>query len=67
MALAPSITWVCGPWKSPIARRPCPQGVSTACMGLGSCTVSIFSCPALATLAGRALFLFFRCPNPNLN
>ena len=29
-------------------------------MGFGSCTVSIFSCPASATLAGQAfLFLFF--------
>ena len=27
-------------------------------MGFGSCTVSIFSCPASATLAGRALFFF---------
>ncbi|KAF8897333.1 hypothetical protein BD779DRAFT_368383 [Infundibulicybe gibba] len=31
------------------------QGVSVACMGFGSCTVSIFSCPASATLAGQAL------------
>jgi len=35
------------------------QGVSMACMGFGSCTVSIFSCPALATLAGWAFFLAF--------
>ncbi|KAF9268368.1 hypothetical protein L218DRAFT_612246, partial [Marasmius fiardii PR-910] len=32
------------------------QRVSAVCMGLGSCTVSIFSCPAMATLARRALF-----------
>ncbi|KAF9465173.1 hypothetical protein BDZ94DRAFT_1254724 [Collybia nuda] len=24
MAWAPSTTWVHGPWRSPIARRPCP-------------------------------------------
>ncbi|KNZ74342.1 hypothetical protein J132_07199, partial [Termitomyces sp. J132] len=35
------------------------QGVSAACMGFGSCTVSIFSCPAPATLAGQALFFRF--------
>ncbi|KAH7926573.1 hypothetical protein BV22DRAFT_1155890, partial [Leucogyrophana mollusca] len=28
------------------------QRVSTVCMGSGSCTVSIFSCPTTATLAG---------------
>ncbi|KIM40372.1 hypothetical protein M413DRAFT_73658, partial [Hebeloma cylindrosporum] len=64
---APSSTWVCGPWRSFIARRPCPQRVSAACMGLGSCTVSIFSCPASATLAGQAPFFspFLRAnPNP---
>jgi len=31
-----------------------------ACMSLGSCTVSIFSCPASATLAGQAPNFFFR-------
>jgi hypothetical protein len=38
------------------------------CMGSGSCTVSIFSCPALAALAGQASFFstFIR-PNPNPN
>ncbi|TFK44981.1 hypothetical protein BDQ12DRAFT_742660 [Crucibulum laeve] len=56
MAQAPSCNRVCGPWRSSIARRPCPQRVSAACMGSGSCTVSIFSCPASATLAGQALF-----------
>ena len=45
-----------GPWKLSIARRPCPQRVAAACVGLGPCTVSIFSCPALATLAGQASF-----------
>ncbi|KAF9529759.1 hypothetical protein CPB83DRAFT_764451, partial [Crepidotus variabilis] len=59
--------WVGGPWKSFIARRPCPQRVSAACMGSGSCTVLIFSCPASATLAGQALFLSFICANPNPN
>ncbi|OAX41443.1 hypothetical protein K503DRAFT_493657 [Rhizopogon vinicolor AM-OR11-026] len=57
---------VCGPWRSFIARRPCPQGVSAVCMGSGSCTVSIFSCPITATLAGWAShFLLIRHPNPN--
>ncbi|KAF9078253.1 hypothetical protein BDP27DRAFT_351880, partial [Rhodocollybia butyracea] len=32
------------------------QRVSTVCIGSGLCTVSIFPCPASATLAGRALF-----------
>ena len=42
------------------------QRVTAACMGFGSCTVSIFPCPAMATLAGQAiLFLFLHCPNPN--
>ena len=37
-------------------------------MGSGSCTVSIFSCPASATLAGQATyFLIFIPANPNLN
>ncbi|KAF9450114.1 hypothetical protein P691DRAFT_726684 [Macrolepiota fuliginosa MF-IS2] len=57
MAQAPSSIRVCGPWQPPIARRPCPQGDSAVCMGFGSCTVLIFSCPASATLAGQALFL----------
>ncbi|OAX41975.1 hypothetical protein K503DRAFT_427449 [Rhizopogon vinicolor AM-OR11-026] len=36
------------------------------CMGSGSCTVSIFSCPATATLAGQAVFFStFYPPNPN--
>ncbi|KAG2030744.1 hypothetical protein BDR03DRAFT_974147 [Suillus americanus] len=43
-----------GPWRPFIARRPCPQRVSAVCMGFGSCTVSIFSCPTTATLAGWA-------------
>ena len=44
------------------------QGVPAACMGFGSCTVLIFSCPASATLAGQASFFFvtFIGPNPNL-
>src|SRR3984957_19971903 len=37
------------------------QGVPVVCMGFGSCTVAIFSCPALATLAGQAS-LFFLLP-----
>ncbi|KIJ95097.1 hypothetical protein K443DRAFT_109327, partial [Laccaria amethystina LaAM-08-1] len=65
---APSTTWVYGPWRSSIARRPCPQGVSAACMCFGACTVSIFSCPTSATLAGWALFLMtLVSSNPNLN
>jgi hypothetical protein len=31
------------------------QRVTTVCMGSGSCTVSIFSSPATATLAGQAI------------
>ena len=38
----------CGPRGPPIARRPCPQGEPAVCMGFGSCTVPIFSCPAPA-------------------
>ena len=53
MAHAPSPTWVCGPWGLLIARRPCPQGDSAVCTGFGSCTVSIFSCPASALGLGR--------------
>ncbi|PBK93295.1 hypothetical protein ARMGADRAFT_930100 [Armillaria gallica] len=56
MAQAPSRNRVCGLWRSFIARRPCPQRVSAACIGSGLCTVSIFSCPTLATLAGWASF-----------
>ena len=42
------------------------QSVPVACMGFGSCTVSIFPCPASATLAGWALFFpTLQCPNPN--
>ncbi|KAH9925706.1 hypothetical protein B0H21DRAFT_764312, partial [Amylocystis lapponica] len=43
---APSPTRVSGPWGPLIARRPCPQGDPSVCMGSGSCTVAIFSCPA---------------------
>ena len=36
------------------------------CMCFGSCTVSIFSCPASATLAEQAFFFMsLRSPNPN--
>ncbi|XP_006459870.1 hypothetical protein AGABI2DRAFT_67942 [Agaricus bisporus var. bisporus H97] len=66
MAQAPSRLRVCGLWRPSIARRPCPQGDFAVCMGFGSCTVLIFSCPALATLAGQALFfMLVRRPNPN--
>jgi hypothetical protein len=41
------------------------QRVPSACMGFGSCTVSIFSCPAPATLAGQAFFSSVNHPNPN--
>jgi len=34
-------------------------------MGFGSCTVSIFSCPALATLAEQAFFMSVEYSNPN--
>ncbi|KAF7985199.1 hypothetical protein HWV62_7814 [Athelia sp. TMB] len=37
------------------------QRVLAVCMAPGSCTVSIFSCPALATLAGQAIFFCFYC------
>jgi hypothetical protein len=44
------------------------QRVITICMGSGSCTVSIFSSPAMATLAKQAIIFFstFIGPNPNL-
>ncbi|KAJ7089523.1 hypothetical protein C8R44DRAFT_957970, partial [Mycena epipterygia] len=32
------------------------QSAPAACMGLGSCTVSIFSCPTTATRLGRPFF-----------
>ncbi|KAJ6597378.1 hypothetical protein B0H10DRAFT_746149 [Mycena sp. CBHHK59/15] len=44
------------------------QSAPMACMGLGSCTVSIFSSPTTATRLGRPLF--FRSShslNPNLS
>ncbi|KAG2086595.1 uncharacterized protein F5147DRAFT_728786 [Suillus discolor] len=50
-----------------IARRPCPQRVPSVCVSFGSCTVSIFSCPTTATLAGWALSLLVCSPNPNPN
>ncbi|KAJ3870975.1 hypothetical protein F5051DRAFT_233487 [Lentinula edodes] len=40
--------------------------MSAACIGSGLCTVSIFSCPTSATLAGWAFFRSDRRPNPNL-
>ncbi|KAJ7142223.1 hypothetical protein C8R44DRAFT_923705, partial [Mycena epipterygia] len=43
------------------------QSAPAACMGLGSCTVSIFSCPTIATRLGRPFFSTFNPPNPNLN
>ena len=57
---------VSGPWGTSIARRPCPQRHSVVCMCFGPCTVSIFSCPASATLAEQAFFMSLRPPNPNL-
>ncbi|ESK93567.1 hypothetical protein Moror_1573 [Moniliophthora roreri MCA 2997] len=43
------------------------QRVSVVCMGFGSCTVSIFSCPTSATLAGWApFFMPVSGSNPNL-
>ncbi|KAI0333848.1 hypothetical protein GY45DRAFT_187449 [Cubamyces sp. BRFM 1775] len=65
MARAPSCTWVRGPWGPLIARRPCPQGDLAVCMGFGSCTVPIFSCPASALGLGGPFFLSVRCSNPN--
>ncbi|KAM5537886.1 hypothetical protein V8D89_008362 [Ganoderma adspersum] len=56
MARATSRTRVRGPWGPPIARRPCPQGDLAVCTGFGSCTVSIFSCPASALGLGRPFF-----------
>ena len=55
----------CGPWGPPIARRPCPQGEPAVCMGFGSCTVSIFSCPAPAFGLGGPFFRSAHCANPN--
>ncbi|KAJ6616784.1 hypothetical protein B0H10DRAFT_1369675, partial [Mycena sp. CBHHK59/15] len=42
------------------------QSAPAACVGLGSCTVSIFSSSATATRLGRPFFMIFRSPNPNL-
>ncbi|KZT71730.1 hypothetical protein DAEQUDRAFT_95193, partial [Daedalea quercina L-15889] len=53
------------PWGPLIARRPCPQGDPAVCMGFGSCTVSIFSCPASALGLGGPFFLSLGPPNPN--
>ncbi|KAM6504183.1 hypothetical protein JOM56_001126 [Amanita muscaria] len=63
----PFMDWYCGLWKLPIARRPCPQGGATVCMGFGPCTVSIFSSPAIAVSgwAGHLFFWSHRSPNPN--
>ncbi len=60
MAWAPSWNRAYGLWRSPIARRPCPQGAAAVCMGFGSCTVPIFSSPSTASLwARKAIFFFF--------
>ena len=53
----PFMFWACGLWGPLIARRPCPQGAPAVCMGFGSCTVSIFPCPASALGLGRPFFL----------
>ncbi|KZV72435.1 hypothetical protein PENSPDRAFT_566104, partial [Peniophora sp. CONT] len=50
-----------------IARRPCPQGEPAVCMGFGSCTVSIFPCPAPAFGLGGPLFRSAHRANPNPN
>ncbi|KAF8341720.1 hypothetical protein F5887DRAFT_887925 [Amanita rubescens] len=63
MALAPSWIRACGLWRSPIARRPCPQGVAAVCMGFGSCTVSIFSSPPTASLWAREAIFFAPPPS----
>ncbi|KAF8345314.1 hypothetical protein F5887DRAFT_1133945 [Amanita rubescens] len=63
MACAPSCNRAYGLWRSPIARRPCPQGVAAVCMGFGSCTVSIFSSPSTASLWARRAILFFFGPS----
>ena len=59
MAWAPSRNRAYGLWKSPIARRPCPQGVAAVCMGFGSCTVLIFSSPSTASLWAKKAITFF--------
>ncbi|KAH9949245.1 hypothetical protein B0H21DRAFT_144630 [Amylocystis lapponica] len=66
MAQAPSHPRVCGLWGSLIARRPCPQGNLMACVSSGSCTVSIFACPASALGLGGPSFLPAKGSNPNL-
>ncbi|EJF57185.1 hypothetical protein DICSQDRAFT_70041 [Dichomitus squalens LYAD-421 SS1] len=40
-------------------RRPCPQGDPAVCTGFGSCTVSIFPCPASALGLGRPFIFDF--------
>jgi hypothetical protein len=63
----PFMFWERGLRKSTIARRPCPQWPALVCMGFGSCTVSIFSCPAFGPRAGRAIFFWHLfSSNPSL-
>jgi hypothetical protein len=52
----PFTSWEYGLWRSAIARRPCPQRLSSVCMGFGSCTVSIFPCPVPAFGLGGPFF-----------
>jgi hypothetical protein len=52
----PFMSWDYGLEKAVIARRPCPQRSSSVCMGFGSCTVSIFPCPASAFGLGGPFF-----------
>ncbi|KAF9268340.1 hypothetical protein L218DRAFT_610448, partial [Marasmius fiardii PR-910] len=64
----------CGLWAVEILHSTATlsiQRVTAVCMGLGLCTISIFSCPAMATLARWASFIIFFWPvqsaNPNPN
>ncbi|KAF8146649.1 hypothetical protein K438DRAFT_502761, partial [Mycena galopus ATCC 62051] len=43
------------------------QSAPAACMCLGACTVSIFSCSTTATRLGGPFFSTFGVANPNLN
>jgi hypothetical protein len=61
----PFMYWGYGLQGCSIARRPCPQRRPVVCMGFGSCTLSIFPCPASALGLGRPFFWPVIGPNPN--
>jgi hypothetical protein len=66
MAQAPSTTWVCGPWRSPIARRPCPY---SGCLWLvwasAHASSQYFPVPLRPLWLGGPFFSIFCSSNPN--